>query len=109
MKKNIRERDIDIVEFNSETGMEWKAWLLYFERSCKDSEKDKIWKIPKIQKFLKGKSLTRYINNSLNVLHREEFIQLFNEEFTTPGKLSLSDFLEITFKRGEDVAEYYQK
>ena len=43
------------------------------------------------------------------MLQWEELIQLFNEEFTTPGELSLSDFSEIKFKTGEDVSEYYQK
>ena len=36
-------------------------------------------------------------------------IQLFHEEFTTPGELSLNDFSDIRFKTGEDLSEYYQK
>ena len=42
------------------------------------------------------------------MLNREELIQLFNEGFTTPGELSLSDFSDIRFKTVE-VSEYYQK
>ena len=62
--------------------------FLYFEGCCKDSNKDNDWKIRNIQKILRARALTLYINNSLNVLHWEEVIQLFNEEFTTPGELS---------------------
>ena len=36
-------------------------------------------------------------------------IQLFNEEFTILGELSLSNFSDIRFKTGEDASEYYQK
>ena len=43
------------------------------------------------------------------MLHCEEMIQLFNEEFTTSDELSLSDFSDIRFKAGEDVSECYQK
>ena len=57
--KNNCERDINIIEFNQYTRMEWRAWLLYFEGYCRDSKKDNIWKIRNIQKFLKGKALTR--------------------------------------------------
>ena len=56
---------------------------------------------------MKGKALTLYLNNSLNVLYWEEFVQLFNEEFTISWELSLSDFSEITFKIGSNVSEYY--
>ena len=41
-EKNICERDIDVNDFNPETGMEWKAWLLYFEGCCRDIKKDSI-------------------------------------------------------------------
>ena len=56
-EKNIRERDMEVIEFNPEAGMQWKAWLLYFEGCCKDSNKDNIWKIWNVQKFLKGSAL----------------------------------------------------
>ena len=70
---------------------------------------DNVWKIRYSQKLLRSRALTLYINNSLNVLHREELIQLFNEEFTTPGELFLSNFSDVRFKTGEDVSEYYQQ
>ena len=41
-EKNICERYTDFIEFNPETGMEWKAWLLYFEGCCRDIKKDSI-------------------------------------------------------------------
>ena len=56
---------------------------------------------------MKDKALTLYLNNSLNTLYWEEFVQLFNEEFSTNGELSLSNFSEITFKIGSDVSECY--
>ena len=86
--KNIHKRDMDVIELKHETGMKWKSWLLYFEGCYTDSKKDNILKIWNIQKFLKGKALTLNANNSLNVLHWKELVQLFNEEFTTSGKLS---------------------
>ena len=48
MGKNTSERDFDIIEFNYEAGMKWKAWLLYFEGCCKDNNRDDVWKIRNI-------------------------------------------------------------
>ena len=59
-----------------------------------------------MQRFLKGKTLTLYVNSSLNITHWEELVELFNEEFTTPGKLSLSDFSEIRFKISDNITDY---
>ena len=42
-------------------------------------------------------------------MHQEELVELFNEEFTTPREISLSNFLQIHFKRGDDVIDYYHK
>ena len=36
-------------------------------------------------------------------------MQLFNEEFTTPGDLSLYIFSSITFKIGDNISEYKKK
>ena len=84
--------------------MEWREWLLYFERSCRDGNKDNIIKYGMFKIFQKGRALKLYINNSLNVLHWEELIQLFTEEFTTLGELSLIDFSDIRFKTGRDAS-----
>ena len=43
------------------------------------------------------------------VLYWEELVLLFNEEFTTPGELSISDFSEIKFKMGENLSEIKKK
>ena len=75
--------------------MQWKAWLLYFEECCKNSNKDNVLKIWNTQKILKGWTLTLYINNSLNVLHWEELIQLFNEEFIAPGLWVIFQSLDL--------------
>ena len=46
----------------------------------------------KIQGFQKEKALTLYVNGSLNIMNWEELMEFFNEEFTTPGEISLSDY-----------------
>ena len=89
--------------------MTWKNWLVYFESLCTEAKKDNIWKIRNIQRFLKGKSLTIYVNNSLNIKHWEEIVELFNEEFTTTSETSLSDFSDIQFKIGVNVINCYNK
>lgn len=99
----------EIVPFSREDNMVWQSWLNYFNAICIAEGKDDIWKIQNIQRYLKGKALTLYINNCLNVLHWEELVDLFNEEFTDPGQISLTDFTELKFKLGENVNEYYQQ
>ena len=57
----------------------------------------------------KRKTLMLYINNSLNIFHWEELIELLNEEFIAPSKFCLDNFSDVLFKVGENVSEYYQK
>ena len=80
-----------------EDNMLWKNWLMYFEGWCTESKIDNSWKIQNIQRFLKRKTLTLYVNSSLKIIHWQELVELFNEEFTTPGEISYSDFSEIRF------------
>ena len=57
-------RDIEVIEFNHDVGMQSRAWLLYFEGFCNDSNKSNIWKIQNVQRFLKVRALILYINTS---------------------------------------------
>ena len=102
-------KEKDLINFSVEDNMLWKNWLVYFEGWCTENRRNNSWKIRNIQRFLKGKALTLYVNSSLNIMHWEELVELFNEEFTTPGEISLSDFSEIRFKIGDNVTDYYHK
>ena len=59
--------------------------------------------------MFKGQSINTVHKEQLKCVTLGEFVQLFNEEFTMSGELSLSDFSKVTFKTGEDVSKYYQK
>lgn len=118
MKKNLRdiqisestkkdEKDPEIVPFSVDSGMAWAPWRAYFESICVENKKTEVWMIRSIQKYLKDKALTLYINNCLHILHWSELTALFNEHFSLPAEPSLTDFTNIRFKYGEDVNEYY--
>ena len=42
-------------------------------------------------------------------MHWEELVEIFNEEFTIPGEISLCDFSEIRFTIDDNVTDYYHK
>ena len=50
-------------------------------------EKRILGKLKIYKDFLKVKALILHMNNSLNVLHWEGLMLLFNKEESTPGKL----------------------
>lgn len=102
-------KEVEVVEFNPESGMKFEAWLAYFDGYCVETRKDDIWKARNIPKYLKGRALTVFINNCMNMLHWEEIIEILHEEFTSPEQVTLGDFSSIKFNRGDNVSEYYQK
>ena len=55
------------------------------------------------------KTLMLCINDSLNILHWEKLVELFNKKFIIPSTLSLDDFLNIVFKIEENASEFYQR
>lgn len=106
-QKSIKEPDF--ICFSPEAHMNFESWKAYFDAVCIENKKDDVWKIRNVQRFLKDKALTLYINNCLQVLHWAEFVELFTEHFCRPETLSLTDFSNVRFKFGEDLNDYYQR
>lgn len=102
------EKDPEIVPFSVDSGMAWVPWRAYFESLCVENNKTEVWMIRNVQRYLKDKALTLYINNCLQILHWSELTALFNEHFSLPGEPSLTDFTNVRFKYGENINEYYQ-
>lgn len=98
-------KNTKIVLFNVVVRMKWDS---YFDYVYVDEKKDDEWILKNIKNFVMGKSLTLYIKNCLNVTHWAELIK-FNEEFITPGELSLTDLADIKSKTSKELNDYYKK
>ncbi|GFX83023.1 uncharacterized protein TNCV_5001711 [Trichonephila clavipes] len=96
-----------IVPFDSENGMLIEAWLDYYNNACKLGNRDDSWKIVNISRYLKGSTLTQYINSCLNISNFGELCSILIENFLKPNVITLSDFSQLQLK--DNLEQYFHQ
>lgn len=72
--------EFNIVNFDSDLGMDIQCWLTYFDKSCNSKKKNYDWKFESISKYLKGKYLKIFLNECKKCIDYSQISEFLREK-----------------------------